>query len=151
MPLPKAFASALKEVKVRSRIPILLPSKLPAPVANAKYGVVETVYPDEYAISLYYELYVGDSGFAASFVAKAHPGYGPKDLLNVSKVKLFSDLPGYFRPVSCGCSCAPANLWWWEGQVLYQIQLKLPSTLPENDQQKIIVETANSAIIAGPR
>jgi hypothetical protein len=95
--------------------------------------------------------HIGDAGFAASFMSDAHPDYDPKDIGNVREVKLPHGLVGYFSPVSCGGSCAPANLWWEEDQVLYQIQLKLSSTLAEMDQQRATVAVANSAILAGPR
>ena len=149
--LPEALAPALSEVKTKSRIAVLLPSKLPRPFTKAKHAIVQTASENEYGISLYYELGGGDSSFAALFAANAHHNYAPKDIGNVDEVKLVDGLVGYFRPVSCGGSCAPANLWWEKDHVLYQIQLKLSSTLPENDQQKAIIAVANSAILAGPR
>lgn len=149
--VPKVFTSALSEIKAKSPIPVLLPSELPQSLVKAKYASVETASADKYAISLYYELGVGDAGFAASFMAEAHPGYGPEDLPNVSKVKLSRGIIAYFRPVSCGGSCAPANLWWEEDQALYQVQLELSSTLPERDQQKEMIAIADSAILAGAR
>ncbi len=118
-PVPKALVSALAKVKAKSRIAVLLPDELSDPIAKAKYAIVETASEDEYVISLYYELGVGESGFAASFMANAHPNYGPKDIGNVSEVKLSRGLVGYFSPVSCGGSCAPANLWWEDNQILY--------------------------------
>src|SRR5215469_10929774 len=121
--LPEALASVLVEIKAKSHVDVLLPSELSQPVAEAKHANVDSASEDEYAISLYYELGVGNAGFAASFAAKAHPDYGPKDLPNVEGVKLSDGLIGYFRPVSCGGSCAPANLWWEEDRILYQIQL----------------------------
>ncbi len=151
MPLPKALASILADVKGKSPVPVLLPGKLPQPFAKAKYALVDTASPDKYGLSLYYELGVGDSAFAAAFMADAHPDYDPKDLPNVQKVKLSHSLVGHFRPVSCGGSCAPANLWWKENRIVYVIQLKLSSTLSESHQQKIITAAANSAILAGPR
>jgi hypothetical protein len=151
LPVAKALASALSDVKEKSRIAVLLPSELPQPFAKAKHAIVETASEDEYVISLYYELGVGDSGFAASFTANARPKYGPKDIGNVREVKLSRGLVGYFRPVSCGGSCAPANLWWEEHQVLYQIQLKLALALTDAGQQRAMIGTANSAILAGPR
>lgn len=149
--LPTALASVLSEVKAKSHLPVLLPSELPQPVAKAKYAVVETASESEYAISLNYELDAGDAGFAASFEANAHTNYGPRDLPNVEEVELSRGLVGYFRPVSCGGSCAPANLWWEENRILYQIHLRLSSTLPEGDQKKLTVTAANSAVLAGPR
>jgi hypothetical protein len=149
--LPKPFASVISEIKAKSHIPILLPSELLQPVGKASHAVLEKASESEYAISLYYELGIGDADFAAGFTAQAHPDYEPQDLGGVREVKLSHNLRGFFRPVSCGGSCAPANIWWKEGQVLYQIQLKLSSTLRADDQQKAITAVANSSIIVGPR
>ena len=149
--LPEALASVLAEVKAKSHVAVLLPSELPNPFAGAKHGIVESASENEYGISLYYELGVGDSGFAASFGADAHPDYGPEDMPNVRKVKLSHGLVGYFREVSCGGSCAPANLWWEEDHVLYCLQLRLHPDLPDKDQQRQMIAAANSAILAGPR
>lgn len=149
--LPEILASALREVKAESRAPVLLPSELPEPAAEAKHAVVEKAAANEYAICLYYELGIGNAGFAACFAAQTNPKYRPQDAANVRQVELSRGIRGFFRPVSCGGSCAPANLWWEEGGVLYQIQLKLSSSLSENDQQNAIVATANSSILAGPR
>jgi hypothetical protein len=102
-------------------------------------------------VALYYELGVGDAGFAASFSARKNAGYSPRELPNVEEVKLAGGIVGFFRSVSCGGSCAPANLWWEQDGTLYQIQLKLPSTLREKKQLRIIMAVADSAILAGPR
>src|SRR5215813_13041761 len=63
--LPEALVPALAEVKAKSRIAVLLPSELSRPLTTAKHAIVEKALEDEYAISLYYELGVGNSGFAA--------------------------------------------------------------------------------------
>jgi hypothetical protein len=144
--LPEPFASVLPEIKAKSRIPVLLPSELSQPIRGAKHEVAERASDNEYAITLYYELGIGDAGFAASFGAQADPDYDPQDLGNIRKVELSHGLLGYFRPVRCGGSCAPANMWWKDGRVLYQIQLGFPSTLREGDQQKAIIATADSAM-----
>jgi hypothetical protein len=145
---PEQFASVLPEITAKSRIPVLLPSKLSKPISGAKHSEIESVSDNEYAIALYYELGIGDAGFAAYFGAKDNPEFDPHGL---RKVELSRGLFGYFRPVSCGGSCAPANIWWKDGQVLYQIQLKFPPTLREGDQRKTIIAAADSAILAGPR
>ncbi|MGA7858277.1 MAG: hypothetical protein WCA11_10150 [Terracidiphilus sp.] len=149
--LPEALTSVLAEVKAKSHLEVLLPSELPHPFGEAKYAIVESASQIEYGISLYYKLDVGDSGFAAFFSANGHPGYGPKDIPNVREVKLSHGLVGYFREVSCGGSCAPANLWWEEDHVLYSLQLRLRPDLPDKDQQREMIAVANSAILAGPR
>jgi hypothetical protein len=150
-PLPRIFVSVLPEVKAKSRVAVLLPTELRKPLEEAKHALVEKVAANAYAISLYYELGIGDAGFAASFAADASPNDDPRGLPGNHEVNLARGIRGFFSPVSCGGSCAPANLWWDQAGVLYQIQLKLPSTLGENDQEKTIVAVADSAILAGPR
>lgn len=150
-PVPEVFLSALAEAKAKTSLPVLLPTELPSLFSDAKHAVTEKLAADEYAISLYYELDVGDAGFAASFAGDSKGRYSPQEIPNVRAVKLAHGLVGFFRPVSCGGSCAPANLWWKQAAVLYQIQLRLPSQLREKKQQRIITEVANSAILAGPR
>jgi hypothetical protein len=150
-PLPKTLASILAEVKSKTSIAILLPDELPNDLAKAKYATVEEASSNKYAVSTYYELGIGDAGFAAYFAAEFHADFQPKDLPNVSEVKLSHGLVGYFRPVGCGGSCAPANLWWEKDQILYQIQLKLSPSVPESAQQQALTTAANSAILAGPR
>lgn len=149
--LPDVFVSLVPELKAKTRVPVLLPSKLPKPFNDAKHASVDEATADEYAIDLYYELNAGNAGFAASFGATNNPDYSPQELGNFREVKLASGITAFFRPVSCGGSCAPANLWWKQGTVLYLIQLKLASTLPGKNQRAIITEVANSAILAGPR
>jgi hypothetical protein len=149
--LPDVFVSVLADVKAGTTIPVLLPTELPRPFSDAKQAIVEKVSADKYAVALYYELGVGDAGFGAFFAATNNARYSPRELGNVREVKLADGIVGFFRPVSCGGSCAPANLWWEQGTVLYQIQLELPSSLREKKQLRIITEVADSAILAGPR
>ena len=144
------FVSVLPEVKAKTRIPVLLPDKLPKAIGSPKHATVKAA-EKRYWISLYYELDVGDAGFAADFGADADPKFSPRELPNIHEVKLAHGILGFFRPISCGGSCAPVNLWWKEGGVLYQIQLDLSSGLSERSQQKTITGVANSSILAGPR
>jgi hypothetical protein len=148
--LPEVFHSVLPEIKSKSHVPLLLPSELPKPIGGAKHALIAKVAANEYAISLYFELGIGDAGFAAYFSGDAAPGYSPRELGNISEVKLANGIRGYFRSISCGGSCAPANLWWEDGGILYQIQLRL-SGASEQGQEKAIKAVANSAILAGPR
>lgn len=150
-PLPRIFTNGVAAIKAKTHIPILLPRHLGQPLEKAKYAVVQDANANEYFISLYYKLHVGDAGFAGSFSAEAEPRYNVGDLENVSVVKLTHGLRGFFRAVSCGGSCAPANLWWEQSGIMYQIQIKLPPTLSEESQQKAVVSLADSSITAGPR
>ena len=150
-PLPRVFVSVLPELKAKSRVAVLLPTELPRPFEEAKHAVVQKVAANAYAISLYYKLGMGGAGFAAAFAADASPNYDPRGLPGLHEVKLARGIRGFFSPLSCGGSCGPANLWWAQAGTLYQIQLKLFSTLGEKDQEKTIMAVADSAILAGPR
>ena len=130
---------------------VFLPSDLPQPIGKAQYSGAGDLQADKYEISLYYELGIGNAGFAAFFTGQADAKYRPEELSNIKEVKLARGTKGFFRPVSCGGSCAPANLWWMDGRGLYQIQLKLSPTMSERDQENEIIAVANSAITAGPR
>jgi hypothetical protein len=142
------FRPALEQIQSQTRIPILLPSQLPSavPERNIKLASGE-VREDGYFISLYFSQRGGDAAFAAGFGGSTRV-FGPQDLPNTHRVVLTGGRTGIFRAVSCGGSCAPANLWWEQNGVMYQIQLKLGSDSTEEDQEKILVETANSFVPA---
>lgn len=150
-PLPRVLVSALEKVKGNLRIPILLPAALPGGIGTVRHAIVDRATPGEYQISLFYNLGVGDAGFAGMFYAKANPGYSPEQLPNVHAIELAHGVHGFFRAVSCGGSCVPPNLWWEQNRVLYQIQLVLPPYFSDSDQERPIVKMADSAILAGPR
>jgi len=138
------FKTALDHIQGKTRIPIMLPSKLPAPIRESDIKLASgEVREDGYFISLYF----GDIGSNASYAA----GFGGStrslqatELPNTHTVALTHGRTGVFRPVSC----APTNLWWEQRGVMYQIQIKLNSETTEEDQQTILVAAANSIIRA---
>lgn len=142
------FRPALEHIQPKTRIPIMLPSRLPSaiPEKDIKEASGE-IRADGYFISLYFSEGGGDSAFAAGFGGSTRI-FGPEDLPNTHPVALSNGRTGMFRPVSCGGSCAPANLWWEQSGVMYQIQIKLKSDTPEKDQEKILIQTANSTVTA---
>jgi hypothetical protein len=142
----RVFTPALEQIQSKTRIPIVLPSTLRAdlPESGIKLALGE-VRKDGYFISLYY---------SADAIASYAAGFGgstfilqDRDVLNSARVTLLDGRTGIFRAVSCGGSCAPANLWWEQNDVMYHIQVKLGSKLPEKDQQKILVDMANSTVV----
>ncbi|MHB8541886.1 MAG: hypothetical protein ACYDCD_13255 [Candidatus Acidiferrales bacterium] len=151
--LPGIFVSVLPEVKAKSHIPVLLPSELPPPIATAKHAIVDTAEADKYGIALYYEREPdgGYLGFAAFFSAEGKPKFNPRELTDFEPVNLARHLHGFFRAVSCGGSCAPANLWWEKNGVLYVIQLEFSPDASDQSQEKAIVAVVDSAILGGPR
>jgi hypothetical protein len=105
------------------------------------------VREDGYFISLYFSEEGSNAAFAAGFGGSTRI-LGLQDLPNTHRVALSGGRIGMFRPVSCGGSRAPANLWWEQNGVMYQIQIKLGNGPAEKDQEKILLETANSMVTA---
>ena len=139
----KVFGQALEEMHGRAPVPIVLPTKLPAKISASTIKLsAGTTDENGYQITLCYSESCTAS-FAASFsgTKEALP-----DLPQDTKIKLSNGAPGIFRPVSCGGSCAPANLWWRKNGATYQIQFKLNSLMPELEQKNLLVETANSSV-----
>jgi len=137
------FRPALKQIQPQARVPILLPSKLPSPISERDIKLAwGTVSDDGYFISLYYEEIGTNASYAAGFGGSISERY----VLGGGGIVLAGGRRGTFMPVSCGGSCAPANLWWEENGVTYQIQIKLSSTLKVKDQQRILFQMANSVV-----
>ncbi len=100
--LPGVFGSVVAEVKTKSRITVLLPSELSQPVAGAKYAVVEKASEGEYAISLYYEMGIGNAGFAALFAAQADPATSLKNCPMFEKLNCLRDLSAISDRLAAG-------------------------------------------------
>src|SRR5689334_959987 len=117
----RVFTPALVQIHSKTPVPILLPSKLPfaIPESGIKLASGE-VRKDGYFISLYYSA-DANASYAAGFGGSTLILQG-RDLPNSARVALSDGRTGIFRPVSCGGSCAPANLWWEQDGVMYQIQ-----------------------------
>jgi hypothetical protein len=143
----RVFKHALDEIRSKTRIPVLVPSKLPSAVPESGIELATgEVRKDGYFISLYYTKDANASyaaGFGGSTLILEE-----RDLPNSVRVPLSGGRNGIFRPVSCGGSCAPANLWWEQNGVMYQIQIKLDPRSSAKDQQSILVEAANSSVLA---
>jgi hypothetical protein len=123
------FRPALEQIRSQTRIPILLPPNLPSatPERDIKLAYGE-VREDGYFISLYFSEIGSNATFAVGFGGST-PIFGLQDMPNIRRVALSSGRTGMFRAVSCGGSCAPANLWWEQNGVMYQIQIKLKKRL----------------------
>src|SRR5579872_7293348 len=94
--LPDSFVSVLAEVKAKTKIPVLLPTELPAPFNGAKHAIVAKATAGGYAMELYYDLEMGDAGFAATFAAQNNSHYSLRELSNVREVKLAAGITGFF-------------------------------------------------------
>lgn len=91
-------------------VPVYLPSRLPSEVS--RYGVKFAFAQRTdggYEVSLYYSEDTSDATFAG-MIAGSSTAF--PSLPNTKVVHLGSGTEALFRQVSCGRSCAPANLWW---------------------------------------
>jgi len=140
----RIFQPAVEQVRSKARIPILLPSQLPTDLSQSGIQLARgEVREDGYFISLYAS---ADASYVAGFGGSARI-LRDRDLPNSSRVRLSGGRTGMFRPVSCGGSCAPANLWWEQNGVMYKIQVKVAPTVLEKEQQKVLVKMANSSVM----
>lgn len=141
----RVFKPALEQIQSKTHVPILLPSKLPSDIPENGIRLASgEVRKDGYFISLYYSA-DSNASYAAGFGGSSLILHD-RDLPKSTRVGLSDGRTGIFRPVSCGGSCGPANLWWEQNGVMYQIRVELSPDLSEKEQQKILVETANSTV-----
>ena len=141
------FAPAIEKLKSQVSIPIMLPTKLPShiPESDVKLAAGQ-VREAGYFISLYSE----EIGSGRSYLAGFSGEKGSLSGLPGERVALPGDVIGMFLPVSCGGSCAPANLWWVRQGVVYGIQVKLRSDSDTEEQKRILVEVFNSSVPVRP-
>lgn len=110
-------------------VPAYLPTFIPPVIA--KNGIKSAVvYHDATGcgVSLYYSELAGDATFAGMVSGSVNTF---SSLRGTSKVMLADGTTALFRAVSCGGSCAPANLWWQKGGFEYQLQLNFASDFDE--------------------
>jgi hypothetical protein len=86
-------------------------------------------------------------GANACFIASFRAKRGGKPT-NTRKVDLKRGRQGYFEPLSCGASCAPASIEWVDDGVLYTIEGKFGT---KKSERRVFTRLANSAILKGPR
>ena len=141
---PAVLSNAAAELRSSSTVPVFLPRVIPTIISQ--YGIKRVVVKQSssgYNVSLYYSKQASDATYAGS-ISGFTGAVAPSSLPGVTPVRLSNGTSALFRPVSCGGSCAPANLWWRVGKFEYQLQLHLRSDLSKRHQQQALVEMANS-------
>lgn len=142
--LPKKFKKFIPKVKKKSGLPVRLPEKMWTGLKPSR------TYPAAVATTSGYELELsaakGCHFATACFIASFSGERGGTPSFK-RKVRLTRGITGYFHPVSCGASCAPAIIQWKENGVLYGIDNKAVG----KHQKRWMVKLANSAIRHGDR
>lgn len=139
--VPSKFSSKLAHVRSTSRVAVRLPSTVVAPVrASRVFGTVEGVKSGQYdlALGVGRSCHTATACFVADFFARRGARLAIK-----RKVALARGIEGRFRGVTCGASCAAAEIQWIQHGVLYDIQYK--------GNRGDLVKLANSAIRGGAR
>jgi hypothetical protein len=140
--------SALARAKQITDVPVLFPTSLPA-FTEDDSAMVSFVDGDKdrYDISLYQR---GNDGGATIFVGEFTGDRHLEGGRIGRPVRLIDHITGYFRPRSCGGSCAPNSIEWSVKGVHYEIQLRFGFD-SNQAEQKTMVDAANSAIAAGSK
>jgi hypothetical protein len=141
--LPAAFADVLPGVQAKTKVPVLLPDRMP-------YDDVE-LYASGSGRRRAWDLSlaaVPDCGGAtACFVASFSARKGAKPF-GARKVRLLGGRTGWFQPLSCGASCAPPSIEWRQHRAVYSIQANVGT---QKSERGILIRMANQAIRAGRR
>ena len=140
---PQLFDRQIDNIKQHSGVPILLPSRLHLFYDGRLYA---SGGPEERGWDLELAAAPSCGGATACFIAGFLATRANRILLNGQRVKLRDGRTAIYRPVSCGASCAPANIAWLKQRVRYTIQVKGGPT-----SRRAMVRLANSALAAGPR
>jgi hypothetical protein len=141
--VPAAFAGVLDTVRAKTRVPVLLPDRMP-------YDDIE-LFADGSGRKRAWNLSlaaVEDCGNAtACFVANFTARRGGRPF-GSRKVRLRGGRTGRFQPLSCGASCAPPSISWRQHHATYAIQANVGTRRTE---RRILVRMANQAIRGGRR
>jgi hypothetical protein len=141
--VPRLVERPLKAIKKTAKIDVLLPSRLTSEhrkLYSRGSGRARSYRFDIGSVK-------GCGTATACFVASFRARRGGKPT-NPRRVALRDGRRGYFRPLSCGASCAAPSLQWVKGGVLYTIEAKLGT---KRTERRILVRLANSAIAKGAR
>ena len=141
--VPELVAGGLKAVKRVTEVPVLLPSRLSSEFTKLYSAGRGRAGSYEFELSPRRNC----GGATACFLAGFYAVRGKRPTAR-RKVALAGGITGYFRPLSCGASCAAPSIEWSHGGVLYTIQAKLGTRRTE---RAILTRLANSAIRNGPR
>jgi hypothetical protein len=142
--LPTVAAKQIRIIDGKTRVPILLPTRLPWS------GRVPRLYPVGWTTRGGWGLALDAApqcgGANACFVASFEATSGGR-LPARSNLRLPGSESAYYLPIRCGASCGPASIWFVADGVLHAWQLKEPPA----GGKAAMARLAASAIDFGPR
>jgi hypothetical protein len=141
--IPAAFADVLPTVKAKTKVPVLLPDRMPYDDGELFASGSGRRRAWELSLAGAPDCGGANACFVASFTArKGGRPFGSR------KVRLRGGRAGRFQPLSCGASCSPPSISWRQHRAVYAIQAKVGTKTTE---RRILVRMANQAIRAGRR
>jgi hypothetical protein len=141
--VPELVAKPLIAVNKATKLDVLLPSRMTTDLTRLYSVGRGRSRSYEFEIGAVRNCHSATACFVASF--RARRGAKPS---NPRKVALRGGRRGYFRPLSCGASCAAPSLEWVQNGVLYTIEAKLGT---KQTERRVLIRLANSAIGKGAR
>jgi hypothetical protein len=117
--VPRKFRTVIPRVERKSHVPVLLPSRIGVDVSPSRVFGTGTATTRGYDLELGVGRHCG--GANACFIAAFFGERGARPDLH-RRVALAHGITGFYRGLRCGASCAPAEIEWVEGRVLYDIQ-----------------------------
>lgn len=148
-PAAEAFRLLLPKLKQETKVPLLLPSRLPYTVAKQRIFASGIGDASGYEITLASRPQCGANSCFIGFF-KAKKGEQP---VYEKKVNLANGITGFYKPLTCGGSCSPPEIEWVQDGVLYSVQFEVQwrTDLTPSKEESLMIDLANSAIEAGAR
>jgi hypothetical protein len=152
-PVAKPLRTALKQLKARTTLPVVLPSILPVSPLDGK----PSLYPVVSASAKRWDIvlgYVPRCNGANVCAAGNLSGVRTTRALGSGdgrKVALRNGVQGRFRPLSCGASCSAPSISFKRSGLIFTFQLKLDGAKDDPTDRKGLIRVANSALAGGLR
>jgi hypothetical protein len=143
--VPGTLGSALDRVTARSSVPVLVPQRL-ALDYGGRLHASGSAGAKRWDLSL---AGAPNCGANVCMLATFSAERGGTPAFK-RQVRLRGGVTGYFKPLTCGGSCAPPEIQFARAGVLYTIQAKVPDSRNAG-QLRRLKRAANSALRAGPR
>ncbi len=145
--LPGVFHRVLPAVKRRTRVPVLLPGRVPSEL-SARH-----LFPTGGGSRRAYDLELGAvrrcGGANACFVGAFSGKRGGRP--SGRRVRLRGGVRGYFIPTGCGASCSAPQVSFVRGGVVYVFQYRSGAKIKSRSEKDVMIGLASSALRAGPR
>ncbi|NET24687.1 hypothetical protein [Okeania sp. SIO1I7] len=148
-PVAAELTEILPKIKQQTKVPILLPNQLLITGTDNQIYVDGKGTNNSYEITLAFEKDCTANACSIGYMS-GEKGGKPLDDEFSRELSLVQDIKGYFRPLTCGASCAPPIIGWEYQGVFYRISLKGVGQSPEIEGETL-KKMANSAIEAGAR